>query len=92
MKPVKLSDKVNMDTVTSAWSSWSAVFHSPILCCALRLCEAQSTSTDLSRGLLPLSLGSGIAVRLNSQQFTAGENIEAAVSIRLCMHARAPTH
>lgn len=30
-------------------------------------------------------------VCLNSQEFTAAENIEVAVSIQLCMHARAPT-
>lgn len=52
--------------------------------------EARRTSTDLSKGSTDFQ--PGIAVCLNSQQFTAGENIEVAVSIQLRMHARAPNH
>lgn len=52
--------------------------------CALWLREAERTSRDLSKE--SAAFQSGTALCLNSQQFTA-ENIEAAVSIQLCVHA-----
>lgn len=52
--------------------------------------RSERTSTDPSKGNTVFQ--PRIVVCLNSQQFTAGENIEVAVSIQLCMHARAPTH
>lgn len=56
----------------------------------LRSCEAHKPSVDVSKG--STDFPAGFMVCLNSQQFTAGQNIEVPVSIQLCKHARAPTH
>lgn len=56
----------------------------------LRSCEANRTSLELSKGRTDFQ--AGFMVCLNSQQFTAGQNIEVLVSIRLCTRAHAPTH